>query len=144
MSLRPVQQHVDSRLVLMYKVTYDLVAIPTSDYLVHNTRRSQSAGIQTDTNSERLLQIHILPTNYCSLECPTSPHTSPTHHGTVQYSCLSGVPLIPLNTNILFLSFNYADTLDRTVQTHFTYYSLLYFDYPPSVLGIPEHHLKSS
>ena len=28
------QRRIDSRLVLMYKVTYDLVAIPASDYLV--------------------------------------------------------------------------------------------------------------
>ena len=32
---RPLdQRRIDSRLVMMYKVTYDLVAIPASDYLV--------------------------------------------------------------------------------------------------------------
>ena len=31
---------IDSRLVLLYKVTYDLVAIPASDYLIRNTRLS--------------------------------------------------------------------------------------------------------
>ena len=31
---------IDSRLVLLYKVTYDLVAIPASDYLIRNTRPS--------------------------------------------------------------------------------------------------------
>ena len=34
------QRRIDSRLVLLYKVTYDLVAIPASDYLILNTRPS--------------------------------------------------------------------------------------------------------
>ena len=39
---RPLdQRRIDSRLVLMYKATYDLVAIPALDYLVHNTRQSR-------------------------------------------------------------------------------------------------------
>ena len=39
---RPLdQRRIDSRLVLMYKVTYDLVAIPALDYLVHNTSQSR-------------------------------------------------------------------------------------------------------
>ena len=39
---RPLdQRRIDSQLVMMYKVTYDLVAIPASDYLVRNTRTSR-------------------------------------------------------------------------------------------------------
>ena len=34
------QRRIDSRLVLLYKVTYDLVAIPADDYLIRNTRPS--------------------------------------------------------------------------------------------------------
>ena len=34
------QQGIDSLLVLLYKITYDLVAIPASDYLIRNTRPS--------------------------------------------------------------------------------------------------------
>ena len=34
------QRRIDSRLVMMYKVTYVLVAITASDYLVRNTRAS--------------------------------------------------------------------------------------------------------
>ena len=34
------QRRIDRRLVLLYKVTYDLVAIPASDYLIRNTRLS--------------------------------------------------------------------------------------------------------
>ena len=35
------QRRIDSRLVIMYKVTYDLVAIPRSEYLSPNTRQSR-------------------------------------------------------------------------------------------------------
>ena len=39
---RPLDQcRINSRLVMMYKVTYDLVAIPASDYRVRNTRTSR-------------------------------------------------------------------------------------------------------
>ena len=34
------QRRIDSRLVLLYKVTYGLVAISAADYLVRNTRPS--------------------------------------------------------------------------------------------------------
>ena len=38
---RPLdQRRIDSRLVLLYKVTYDLVAIPAGDYLIGNTGSS--------------------------------------------------------------------------------------------------------
>ena len=40
---RPLDQslRIDSRLVIMYKVTYDLVAIPASEYLIPNGRESK-------------------------------------------------------------------------------------------------------
>ena len=39
---RPLDQRpIDSRLVMIYKVTYDLVAIPAPDYFVRNTRASR-------------------------------------------------------------------------------------------------------
>ena len=39
---RPLdQRRTDSRLLMMYKVTYDLVAIPAPEYLVRNTRQSR-------------------------------------------------------------------------------------------------------
>ena len=40
------QRRSDCRLVMLYKVTYDLVAIPASDYLTPNRR--QSRHIHTD------------------------------------------------------------------------------------------------
>ena len=39
---RPLDQcHIDSRLLMMYKVTYDLVAIPAPENLVRNIRQSR-------------------------------------------------------------------------------------------------------
>ena len=39
---RTLDQHrIDSRLLMMYKVTYNLVAIPATEYLVRNTRQSR-------------------------------------------------------------------------------------------------------
>ena len=35
------QRSIDCRLVMLYKVTYDLVAIPASDYLTPNRRQSR-------------------------------------------------------------------------------------------------------
>ena len=35
------QRRIDSRLTLMYKITYDLVAIPAEDCLIPNTRQSR-------------------------------------------------------------------------------------------------------
>ena len=38
---RPLEQRlIDDRHSMMYKITYDLVAIPASEYLTHNTRLS--------------------------------------------------------------------------------------------------------
>ena len=40
------QRRIDSRLLMMYKVTYDLVAIPAPEYLVrkHKTIQTHSRG----------------------------------------------------------------------------------------------------
>ena len=35
------QRHIDCRLVMLYKVTYDLVAIPASNYLTPNRKQSR-------------------------------------------------------------------------------------------------------
>ena len=40
------QRRIDSRLILMYKITYDLVAIPAADYLIPNTRQSRHNHIR--------------------------------------------------------------------------------------------------
>ena len=61
---RPLdQRRIDSRLMIMYKVTYDLVAIcirlPCSKH--QNITTHTPFSIQTDTDSQRLLQVHIFP-----------------------------------------------------------------------------------
>ena len=39
---RPLdRRHIDSPLIMLYRVTYDLVAIPASQYLTRNTRPSK-------------------------------------------------------------------------------------------------------
>ena len=38
---RTQQRRIDSWLTLIYKITYDLVAIPAADYLITNTRQSR-------------------------------------------------------------------------------------------------------
>ena len=126
------QWHIDSRLVLMYKVTYmyDLVTIPAFDYLIRNTRQSR--------HNHPLAYRHIpTPRDYykytffpqISIHWNAPPAHIPVLPTLAQFSTavLSGGLLIPLNTSILFLSLNYPNTLHRTVQTHFAYYSLLHF-----------------
>ena len=100
------QRRIDSRLVLLYKVTYDLVAIPASDYLIpeHPPLFKKSPdSVPTDHNSKRLLQIHLLSSDNNTLERPTPPHTHSAYLGTVQYSCLPGSPLHSLDTSICFI-----------------------------------------
>ena len=56
---RPLdQRRIDSRLLMMYKVTYDLVAIPAPEYLVRNTRQSRHI------HSLAYRQIHTLKDYY--------------------------------------------------------------------------------
>ena len=56
------QRRIDSRLVMLYKVTYDLVAIPASQYLTRNTRLSRC--LHTDSFDLCKLVFHV---NTCML-----------------------------------------------------------------------------
>ena len=76
------QRRIDSRLVLLYKVTYDLVAIPAADYLVRNTRPS------TRTHSLAYRQISTLEDYY---KFTFFPRTIPTGMP-YQPTCLSSLP----------------------------------------------------
>ena len=56
LNLHPLEQRrIDSRFLMMYKVTYDLVAIPVPEYLVRNTRQSRQIHSLTDPYTQRLL-----------------------------------------------------------------------------------------
>ena len=127
LNLRPLdQRRIDSRLNMMSNVTYDLVAIPVSEYLVvRNTRESR------DIHSLAYRQIHNLndyyrftfvprtiiylpiyrfflppvPTlvRYCHFGVsPVSYSDYDSDHDTVQQCCLPGDPCeacVSLNTN---------------------------------------------
>ena len=80
------QRCIDSHLKMLYKVicdlvqhfkvTYDLAAIPASQYLTHNTRLSRHIH-PLSYRFPLLMTItvsHFPKVNY-SLECPASPHT---------------------------------------------------------------------
>ena len=49
-----------------------------------------------------LTYSHVFPKVKYSLECPASPHTSPSHLGAVQQCCLPGDPCLSLNTLFCF------------------------------------------
>ena len=59
------QRRIDSQLILMYKITYDLVAIPVPEYLIPNTRHNLA-----NPSTQRLFQVHILPPHHTPLERP--------------------------------------------------------------------------
>ena len=103
----------------MYKITYDLVAKPAVDYLVHNIRQSRHNHPLAYRQIPTLRDYYKYSFFSRTIIHWNDLHTSLTHLGTVQYGCLSGGPLIPVKTSILFLSLNYTNILYRTVQTHF-------------------------
>ena len=80
---RPLdQRRIDSRLVMVYKVTYDLVAIPASDFLVRNTRASR----------------HIHPLTYRQIQTLKDYYRftfSPEQLSTGKLSLLSYRPFLP-------------------------------------------------
>ena len=83
------QRRIDSRLTLMYKITYDLVAIPAADYLIPNTRHSRH---------NHLLAYRQIPTlkdyykyiffPHSPLERPPILHPCFTYCGTIQSCCV--------------------------------------------------------
>ena len=145
---RPLdQRRTDRRLVLLYKVTYDIVAIPAGDYLIRNTRRSaknhplayRQITTLKDYYTFTFFPRTIIHWNALPAHIPILPNP-----GTVQYSCLPGCPYKHLKRQYLFLSFSYTNTLDRTVQTHFTHFSFLILQVTPSSTWFTGTHLKSS
>ena len=117
---RPLdQRRIDSRLIMLVKITYDLVASPqprTSPVrlgyqdicIIFHT----FPLLKTSTGS------HFPEVNY-SLKCPASPHTSSSHLGAVQQCCLPGDPCLSLNTSFCFYLLTIL-TLFSHLHTHFT------------------------
>ena len=99
------QRRIDSRLILMYKITYDLVAIPAADYLIPNTRPSKSNhhfAYRQIPPSVTITSTHSFPVLY-SLECPRTPHPRPIYCGTIQLCCVPSSPYLTLNTQQAFI-----------------------------------------
>ena len=98
------QRRIDSRLTLVYKITYDLVAIPAADYLIPNTRQSRHnhllayrqiptlkqppTSLQANPNTQSLLQVHILSPHHSPLERPPILDPCFTFCGTIQSCCV--------------------------------------------------------
>ena len=69
---RPLDQRgIDSRLMMRYKATYNLVAIPASLYLVRNTRASRHIHYLAYRQIQTLKDYYRFLQNYHPLECPS-------------------------------------------------------------------------
>ena len=83
------QRRLDSHLTMLYKVKYDLAAIPTSQYLTRNTWLSRHIHplsyrfpLLKTINGSNFSQGQLF------IGMPGSPHTTPSHLGSVQQCCL--------------------------------------------------------
>ena len=91
------QRRIDSRLTLMYKITYDLVAIPAADYLIPNTRQSRHNHLRAYRQIPTLKDYYkytFFPRNNGPLERPPILHPCFTYCGTIQSCC------VPSNTRL--------------------------------------------
>ena len=120
------QLRIDNRLVLLYNVTYDLVAIPAGDYLIRNTRPSAK------NHPPALRQITSLKDYYKFTFFPRA---------IIHWNALPAhIPVLPtlaqFNTAVcqvvhkllkrqnLLLSFSYTNTVTIALS-HFTRFSFL-------------------
>ena len=81
------QQRIDSQLVLLYKVTYDLVAIPASDYLIRNTcpsSRNHPIAYRQITTLKDFYKYTFLPRTI--IQWNALPHHIPTLPTLAQFS----------------------------------------------------------
>ena len=81
------QRHIDSRLVLLYKVTYNLVAIPVSDYLIQNTRpfsRNHPTSYRQITTLKVFYKYTFFP--WTIIHWKALPHHIPTLPTLAQFS----------------------------------------------------------
>ena len=132
MNWRPLEQRrIDSRLVMMYEITYDLDAIPVSVYLIPNRRESRFIHplayrqIHTSTNYYKfsffprtVVHWNALPTCIAMLR----------NSGTVQLCCKPGGGCIPLITRLFFLSFKKTNTFLSLYKLISPTCSIFYFN----------------
>ena len=90
------QRRIDSRLTLMYKISYNLVTIPAADYLIPNTRQSRhnhllayrQIPLTGKSQHSKTLQVHILSPHHSPLERPPILQPCFTYCGTIQSCCV--------------------------------------------------------
>ena len=95
------QRRIDSRLVLLYKVTYDLVAIPASDYLMQNTHpfsRNHPMAYRQITALKYFYKYTFFP--WTIIHWNALPHHIPTRPTLAQFS--SAVCQVVNSTNSTF------------------------------------------
>ena len=128
------QRRTDSRLLLLYKVTSNFVAIPSSDYLIQNIcpfSVNYPIAYWQITTLKDFYKYTFFPGTIIHLNA--LPHHIPTlptlaQFGTAVYQVAHSTPLIPAPV----LSFNYTDNIHSTVQTDFThFFSMLLFRLTP-------------
>ena len=65
-------RRADARLILFYKIVYNLVAVPLPQYINHPDKTHASPPFRPDKSYSQLLQIFVLSVGHCSVES-TSP-----------------------------------------------------------------------
>ena len=102
------QRRIDSRLVPLYKVKFDLVAIPASDYLNRNrnilpSSRNHLMAYRQITTLKDFYKYTFFPRTIIHWNALPHHIPYPAYLGTVQYGCLPGSPLHSLDTSICFI-----------------------------------------
>ena len=101
---RPLdKRRIDSRLLMIYKVTHDLVAIPAPEYLVRNTRQYRHIylwPIDRSIHSKTITDSHFLP-GLSSTGMPSLPiYQISLPWLSLAMQCLPGDPCVSLNTDL--------------------------------------------
>ena len=128
----PEQRRIDSRVTLMYKITYDLVGIPAADYLIPNTctRQSRHNHLRSilskspHSKTATSTQAFRAPLSFRTLS-----HFRPLSYllWHIQSCCVLGSAhlTVDLISNVL-LPFNYTKSLPFTCIPFLNYLPLLF------------------
>ena len=105
---RPLDQsRINNRLIMLYKITYDIVAIPIAEYLVPNGRESKfihPLAYRQSRTSTNYYKFRLFPrTIVRTLECTPHQHRYASHTGTVQSCSLPGGACVPLIARLYFI-----------------------------------------
>ena len=144
---RPLEQRrLDTRLAMLYKITYDLVAMPLIDYLIPNRRESRFihpwftdkfTPLPVTTNT-------AFPKNCSTLERSTHHHCHSPYCGTVQSCCLPCGVCVSLITRQCFILLSILIFFFHCTNAFRPLHSAFISTNPALALGILEFLLKSS